>query len=582
MKEILISDNPVANQHAQDFYPCKIISRAELAGIDPLAVKKATLDGNDTEILEQFMNAERFYIAESIDFSADFDTLGMVYRNATPYTPVGDTMGVSLPSNEAPTLDVFVEEATYEIPMLEQIAILDPLLANRRIGAGTIAELTAQLVDICRSHDLFSRDIITGLFRSRFTRKPLTSEEHAKTMFFTHFIDKLYIKTHDYKIDKATGQAKADVSYKRISKDELKLLWQNVSLYSTFNSRKEFYESIPEWDGEERIMTFMKKYFECDTNPNFFLLLMTSLVAKFAPKNDYCPYFFDFVANSKGIGKSLLCRRLLGGKYCSFLTFAVGRRDDFYVNAYDSNSAIVVDDECTWVSSKGNKGFSTITPDEFKNIVTTPTDVFSRKHMNPEEHARSFIIIRTSNDVNQVYATNERRQIIFQCNLAEQECRILDLPDEFFTQMLAEAKDYYVKHGGRYQLTDDDKLDIKESNLNNYNTETKENFAIMSYVKAARTNPDLWCVKLNAKKFGSEKWGNYQKYVEWCEENKKPTLQHRPFWRSVSALAEYPENCISVLSDKKYDLADGGKCRVFRIDPVTTDQPADEIPDIPY
>jgi predicted P-loop ATPase len=252
------------------------------------------------------------------------------------------------------------------------------------------------------------------------------------------------------------------------------------------------------------------------------------------------------------------------------------------VNAYDSNSAIVVDDECTWVSTKGNKGFGTINNEEFKNIVTNATDMFSRKHMNPEEHARSFIIIRTSNDVNQVYSTNERRQIIFQCNLAEQECRILNLPDEFFEQMLAEAKDYYVKHGGRYQLTDDDKLEIKETNLNNYNVETKENFAIMGYIKDARANPDLWCVKLQASKFRGEKWGNYQKYAEWCEENKKPSLSHRPFWRSVSALSEYPEYHIAVMSDKKYELADGGKCRVFRIDPVSAAQPADEVPDIPY
>ena len=105
----------------------------------------------------------------------------------------------------------------------------------------------------------------------------------------------------------------------------------------------------------------------------------------------------------------------------------------------------------------------------------------------------------------------------------------------------------------------------------------KENFAILDYIKAVRQDTDKWGVKLVAKKFHMYKWGNYKKYAEWCEENKKPSLAHRPFWRSVSALAEDPENCISVLSDKRYDLADGGKCRVFRIDPVVaTNLPADE------
>jgi hypothetical protein len=215
---------------------------------------------------------------------------------------------------------------------------------------------------------------------------------------------------------------------------------------------------------------------------------MTCLVAKFSPRNDYCPYFFDIVAKTKGIGKSLLCRRLPGGKYCGFLTFAVGRRDDFYVNAYDGNNAIVVDDECTWVSNSKMSG--KITADEMKTLVSSPVDKFSRKFGQPEEHQRSFIIMRTSNDVNQVYSTNERRQIIFECHLKEQECRILDLPDEFFQQMLAEAKAYYRKHHGVYQLTDDDKLEVKSANLDNYNWETRENFAILDYVKAVRNEPE--------------------------------------------------------------------------------------------
>ena len=290
-------------------------------------------------------------------------------------------------------------------------------------------------------------------------------------IFDLHFCDRLAIKTTSYKTDKETGEQVKNISYRSIRPQELKLMWKAVATYSTFNSRKEFYDAIPEWDGKGRISTFMKKYFECDTNPNFFLLLMTCLVAKFSPRNDYCPYFFDIVAKTKGIGKSLLCRRLLGGKYCGFLNFAVGRRDDFFVNAYDGNNAIVVDDECTWVSNSRATG--KITTDEMKTLVSSPVDKFSRKFGQPEEHQRSFIIMRTSNDVNQVYATNERRQIVFECHLQEQECRILDLPDEFFQQMLAEAKVYYRTHHGVYQLTDSDKLEVKETNLDNYNWELR-------------------------------------------------------------------------------------------------------------
>ena len=192
---------------------------------------------------------------------------------------------------------------------------------------------------------------------------------------------------------------------------------------------------------------------------------------------------------------------------------------------------------------------------------------------------RSFIIMRTSNDVNQVYATNERRQIIFECHLKEQECRILDLPDEFFQQMLAEAKVYYRKHHGVYQLTDDDKLEVKTANLDNYNWETKENFAILGYVKAVRAEPEKWGANLAAKKFSSEKWGSYEKYTEWCDQNRKPCLNSRAFWRSVEALAELPEHHIVVVSATKYDMATGGRARVFRIDPLETKKEQQEFDD---
>lgn len=590
MKKIFISDQEHSKDNPQFFYPYIVVSRADVANTNPKEICDVVLDGTDTEIMDVFTGATKAYLPDSIDFLADVDTINNAFiTNRKPYrTPAISAesnyiTGDSLSNNTNPPPSSILEETDVEIPISEQIAILSPLLEGKRIGAGTIAELTAQLVDLCRTQELFVRDIITGLFRSKFARKPLISADQANTMFCTHFCDKLAIRTTDYKIDKSTGETIQNTKFRPIKPDELKLLWKNVALYSTFNSRKEFFDAIPEWDGEERIATFMKKYFACDTNPNFFLLLMTSLVAKFSPRNDYCPYFFDIVAKTKGIGKSLLCRRLLGGKYCGFLNFAVGRRDDFFVNAYDGNNAIVVDDECTWVSN--SKSVGKITTDEMKTLVSAPADKFSRKFGQPEEHARSFIIMRTSNDVNQVYATNERRQIIFECHLKEQECRILNLPDSFFEQMLAEAKKYYIEHNGIYQLTDNDKLEVKETNLDNYNWETKENFAILGYIKAVREEHDKWGAELAAQKFAKDKWGSFQKYTEWCDANRKPCLNSRAFWRAVEALSELPEHCIAVISATKYDMAGGGRARVFRIDPLqkTAEEKAiDEIPDIPF
>lgn len=585
-KELFITDNVKVLEKADVFFPRIVISREEINKIDAASITDVVLDGKDTAILDAFTKARKWYIPNGFVYSDNLDELNKSF--------VKDRQSYETPAPKKPSIeddilhtdiitpeddDEFNSVIGDEISMSEQIAILQPLLDGKRIGEGTVAELSAKVVDVCKTNKLFERDVITGLFRTCFSKKPLIPAERAEMIFDLHFCDKLAIRTTTYKTDKDTGEALKNMSYRLIKQPELKLLWKAVATYSTFNSRKEFYDKIPEWDGEERIATFMKKYFECDTNPNFFLLLMTCLVAKFAPRNDYCPYFFDIVANSKGIGKSLLCRRLLGGKYCGFLNFAVGRRDDFFVNAYDGNNAIVVDDECTWVSS--SKSVGKISPDEMKTLVSSPVDKFSRKFGQPEEHDRSFIIMRTSNDVNQVYSTNERRQIIFQCNLPEQECRILDLPDSFFEQMLAEAKVYYVKHHGVYQLTDNDKLEVKESNLDNYNWETRENFAILNYVSAVRAENDKWGAKLAAHKFSTDKWGSYQKYVEWCEENRKPMLPPRSFWRSVSALAELEENHITVVSNTKYDMASGGRARVFRIDSIPLSKEEKEVDDLP-
>lgn len=592
MKKILITDNKKAREFSQLFYPRIIVSRAECTSLDVSEIGDVWLDGTDTDTLNIFTSAQSLsYAKNPLDFEADIDTIRAATKAMESYTippapaepafKIEDDFITGKESGNLPALPLSPSDSvSQEIPLYEQIALLEPLLEGKRIGAGTVAVLTAQLADLCKNNGLFLRDEITGLYKSCFCRRPLISAEHAYTIFATHFCDKLAIQSVSYKTDKNTGETKRDIKYRNVKIEELKLLWKNVGLYSTFNSRKEFYDAIPEWDGEERIATFMKKYFECNTNPKFFLLLMTCIIAKMVNSRIHTPYFFDFVASAKGIGKSLLCRRLLNGKYCGFLRMSRTRgMSDFFVDAYDGNNILVVDDECTWCGTGGDR----ISYDEFKALVTSPTDKFSRKMQQPEEHDRSFIILRTSNYANQVFSTNERRQIIFECGLAEQECRILDLPDSFFEQMLAEAKDYFVKHGGIYELQPEDKLDIKEANKNNFNYETEENFTILDYVRAVRNEPDKWGCSLLASKFGENKWGNYKKYVEWCNQNHRRAIISRAFWRNVSALSELPENFMAVISEQKYQLSDGGKCRVFRVDPVTVlNKPEDEMPDLPY
>lgn len=590
MRKIIITDNENAQKYTQALAPRVIVRRSDFVkvGFAPDEVEDVILDGTDVEILECFKNAKMRYASEPINFDGNIDDLTKAFKSLSEYTIPVETSSVDddyvadsgflTPSYELPAADEF-----YEIPMAEQIAMLQPILDGKKIGAGTVAELSSQLVEICRNHNLFVHDNITGLFKSVFVKKPLFGEEQANTIFDTHFCDKLAIRTESYKINKDTGEPEKKISYRKITPTELKLLWKNVCMYSTFNSRKVFYDSIPQWDGEERIATFMKKYFECDANPNFFLLMMTCIIAKFVNPRINTPYFFDIVAKTKGIGKSYLCKRLLGGKYYGFLKMSKNRgMSDFFVDAYDGNNVLVVDDENTWC---GN-GFDKISYDELKALVTATVDKFSRKNKQPEEHDRSFIIVRTSNFTNQVFSTNERRQIIFECHLPEKECRIKKLPDSFFEQMLAEAKEYFEKHGV-YEMTDEDWADVKEANLENYNWETPENFLILDYVQAVRDDQKKWGIMPVAQKFSGRIWGNYKNYVKYCQDNHKDKymLQQRGFWRSVESLAELAYNRINVISDTKYSFADGGCARMFEILPLENKSPdeinLDDIPDMP-
>lgn len=602
MSKILITDNPQAQSRETAFKPRKIVSRHDISDkrvlfsdgseISLTDITDIILDGNDTNILLKFQNALRLYLPEPLDFSADIDTIGRALLGAELFAGPGKTpfnikddflMGDDLSNRVARQKSKDNDNEPAEIPVADQIALLSPLIEGKRICEGSIAELTDNLVALCRDNELFVRDTITGLFRSKFFRKDLVPAAQAEMVFTTHFIDKLFIKTTIYKVDKTTGENIRNQTYKLIKPNELHLLWQNVAYYSTFNSRREFYDSIPKWDGEQRINTFMKKYYNCDANPHFFLLFITSIIGMLDnPEKTYCPYFFDFVSRSRGIGKSLLCYKLLGDKYVGDIKMNKSRGlSDFFVDAYDGNNVVVMDDECTWCGDKYNQ----ITYDEFKNMVTSRIDKFSRKHRDPEEHTRSFIIVRSSNDVNQVFAAGERRQIIFKCNLQPNECRIWTLPKEFWQQILAEGKDFYERYGGRYMLSAEDEKEINKANQDNFNFESPDVFTIMGYIKAVRGNPEIYGIRADAKQMSGKLCGSYERYCSYCKDNKEKPLVSRVFWRKVEAVCLLPDTGAEIETDKKFPIVGGGYARVFTVHrtPLKPEEHmVQDIEDIPY
>ena len=202
-KELFITDNQQALEQSDLFFPRAVLSRAELSKIKPADFIDVVLDGTDVELLDSFVNAKKCYLPKGLAFDTNIDIMNrsfvegrVAYETPAP-TPhkveddylTGDILSThtSCKSPDQDLDDNFDQEIDEEISMSEQIEILQPLLENKKIGEGTVAELSMKVLDICQHNRLFERDIITGLFRSIFSKRPLISAERAEMIFDLHF-----------------------------------------------------------------------------------------------------------------------------------------------------------------------------------------------------------------------------------------------------------------------------------------------------------------------------------------------------------------------------------------------------------
>ena len=189
---------------------------------------------------------------------------------------------------------------------------LDEITQNVRqvlniIKGEDMDDLTKQLVKLSFENKLIMRDEITGNIYSTLSAKENNNlcVDDAYNLFITHLADKIRVKSR-----KANKDGQWMDSLNKLSRADMRVLFENLLYYCTYNSRKEYYDSIPDWDKEERITTFMLKYFKCTAPSSFFWLFMTSVIGKIKePEKCYVPYFFDFVGN-KGVGKTIFFKTI--------------------------------------------------------------------------------------------------------------------------------------------------------------------------------------------------------------------------------------------------------------------------------
>lgn len=388
-----------------------------------------------------------------------------------------------------------------------------------------------KLVDYIIANKVAGFDEATGTGYFKYGNEHINNMtiKDLKNKLVLYFGDKLYYT-------QGVGDSK---KLARIPSTDRNILFDELFGRISYNSRRDIYDRLPVWDGQPRIQDFLKKYYDCDTNPRLFWLFMTAIVGKLKdPERAYVPYFFDWIGNA-GIGKTLLQERLANG-WVEVLS--PGRSpDDALVNVYKSNALIAMDDECSFFKSVVGKGAGY---EWWKQFVTNSKDTFSRKFQQPETHPRSFIIVRTSNEPKTSFWIDERRQIIFESKLKQNECRILELPKSFFEQMLAEAKVYYERNGV-YELTDDDKLTIQMQQAQYFSTENE-------YYQQAKEYVDWTCNVLNLGrplsfedsqciiKTPNATFGyaiTWMTYAKWCQNHMRKPMLSGLFWNQIGAIA---------------------------------------------
>lgn len=456
----------------------------------------------------------------------------------------------------------------------QQRAAMKSVLGDRRIEGEDMATLLESVIEIVEKNGLFERDIITGRYRSMaLSDAPDHFLEHAQAqnLFRTFFSDKMFIvKKSDH------GHV-----FRALTQEQQSTIFNQMMELCTYNSRKEIYESIPQWDGVPRIQTFMWDYFMCKANWHFFLLFLTYIVGVLDdPSSTIIEHWFDFVSDSRGTGKTTFFKHLLAGIGCEKNAFecSADKRglDDFWAELYTSNAILAIDDEC--------KLLEKISYDTWKAMVTARSDTFSRKFQNPETHARPFIFVRTSNHPKTVYALNERRQIIFNIGLPEQVCKHWELDNNYMAQLIAEAKDYYVKNGGIYKLTQAEKDEILDQNLENTSTETPEYHIIENFIEYLEEHRGEYSVELVKAPEEGYLWSSWAKFMDWARDNKVSigNLKYGSvFWKNMEVYAKKNSPYVWYKDNQSKIVKSRSTVRVFGFG-SSYEMPTEDVSDIPF
>lgn len=234
---------------------------------------------------------------------------------------------------------------------------------------------------------------------------------------------------------------------------------------NTYSSAYDWIESKT-WDGRKRLWNIASDVFgNNDRGINKAVAIwITNLVAgAYGTATGKFQYSLDIIGQ-QGTGKTTFLKRLGQDYYTDqFMTFT--SKDSFEVML---KNLLINDDEMQVTEISREKAF--------KKFVSTSEFTYRPAYgRNPIIKQRHFVIARTTNDYEYLTDMGGNRRIIpLIVNKNEIKTPAFELPDDWFENVLGEAKDYYIKKNADISLINNKMLgsDFEQINSNlNVNSE---------------------------------------------------------------------------------------------------------------
>lgn len=244
---------------------------------------------------------------------------------------------------------------------------------------------------------------------------------------------------------------------------------------NVYSSAFDWIES-KEWDGKKRLWNIASKVFgnsDVNINKAMGIWVVNIIAGAYGADTGKFQYTLDIIGQ-QGTGKTSFLKRL-GQKYYTDQFMNYTSKDSFEIML---KNLLINDDEMQVTEISHEKAF--------KKFVSTSEFTYRPAYgRNPMVKSRHFVIARTTNDYEYLTDMGGNRRIIpLIVDKTKIKAPAFELPDDWFTNVLGEAKEYYIKNDADIEVINREMRNLNFDNTNsNLNVFAEIDDAIMYVVE---------------------------------------------------------------------------------------------------